>query len=257
MEKYTAKIGYKGFDKDLKTTNLGGATPEQFEVGKVYYKDNKENPVLCTKDGYHYCTDLNCVFTHYPNNGNNRFCEIEILGNFTETKEKCITTAFRIKREISKEDILKLKEEQDKKKLISKLNLDEVRFLQKQNPFCHVGGSISLFLRGLNLKRWNNGNIDIDLISPFFYNWISDDENEIEHKDAKKSGSDFDQTFILNNTKVDVKIDNTQPYEIIKYDGFDYKVSRLEVVMQAKLKYAINGQEKHKKDVYELLGLKL
>lgn len=253
---YVPKIGYKGFDSNLKCGGLGGAEPTQYEIGKIYYKDNKENPKLCSTDGFHYCNTLDKVFHHYPNNKTNRFCEIEILGNFTDTPEKSITTAFRIKREITKEDLEVIKNKELAEEMESNFNLEEVRFLQKQNPYCHVGGSVALFLKGLKLKRWEKSIVgDIDLVCPFFFQWTKTDEFDIEYKDAKASGNDFDETFILNSIKVDVKIDNTQRYEVVKYNGHDYKISLVETILEAKLRYALNGQKKHKSDIYELIGL--
>lgn len=257
LTNYVAKKGYKGFDKDLKSSGLGKSEKVQFEIGKLYYKDNVGNPKVCSDQGYHYCNTLEQTFNHYKNDGNNRFCEVEILGNFSDTEEKSITTAIRIGKEISKEDLEAIREEEKTKKLESGFRLEEIRFLQRQNPFCHVGGSVALFLRGVRLKRWeNSGAGDIDMVAPFFFQWVKEQGMDIDYKDAKASGNDFDETFILNDVKVDVRIDNTQRYEVITYKGFDYKVSSLENILEAKVRYAMNGQQKHKDDIRQLIGLK-
>jgi len=257
-EIYKPIMGFKGLDENM-SSGVGGAKKEIFELGKVYYKDNIENPKLCSTDGYHFCETLSDCFIHYSNNGKNRFFNIEVLGNFTHNKQekKSITTAFRLVSEISKEDLAKFLKQKEDKELEENFNLAEVRFLQEQNPYAHIGGSVALWLHGLSLKRWGKGSSsDLDLVVPFFFQWNKTAEFDIDYKDAKSSGNDFDDTFILNSVKVDVKIDNTQRYEIIERNGFKYKVSSLETILEAKLRYAMNGQSKHKEDIRELLGLK-
>jgi hypothetical protein len=257
-ETYKPQMGYIGLDKEMKSS-LSPTSVEVFEIGKVYYKDNKENPKLCSTDGYHYCQELEDVFKHYKNNGENRFFKIEVLGNFTHglgSNKKSITTCFRLVSEITKEELEKIQAVKETADLESKFNLKEVRFLQEQNPYCHVGGSVALWLHGLSLKRWKSGSSDLDMVVPFFFQWSKSTEMDIDYKDAKASGNDFDETFILNSIKVDVKIDNAQRYEIIEKNGFKYKVSSLETILEAKLRYSMNGQTKHKEDIRELLGLK-
>lgn len=255
---YVIKKGFKGFDKDLKCSGLGGSEKTQYEIGKVYYKDNKENPKLCSTDGYHYCNTLKQVFKHYPNSNGNRFCEIEILGHHTDSPEKSITTCFRIVREITPEELATLRKKEEEEEIDANFNLEEIRFLQQQNPYCHVGGSTALYLRGVRLKRFSKGGTkDIDLTCPFFFQWSKTDDFDIDYKGAKASGNDFDETFILNSVKVDVRIDNRQKYDIVEHNGFKYKISTVETILEAKLRYALNGQSKHKEDIYEMIGLKI
>jgi hypothetical protein len=229
------KIGYKGFDKDLKCRDAS--------------KPEKDNPKLCSADGFHYCNKLVDVFNHYGLNDKNRFCEIEILGKFTDDSDKSITTSLRVIREISKAEILELQADESMK-------LDEVRKLQTRYPLLHVGGSIGLFLHGVRLKRWNDGSVDIDVVAPYFQLFESFDDTDIEYLDCKKSGNDFDEAFVMNSVKVDCRIDPHQRYEIIEYKGFKYKVSKFETIMAAKMKYAVNGQDKHKQDIREMCGVK-
>ena len=84
-----------------------------------------------------------------------------------------------------------------------------------------------------------------------------DDELGVEYKDAKKSGNDFDETFVIygdfGSVKIDYRIDPHQRYEIIEYKGFKYKVSPLMTIMDAKMKYAMNGQRKHAEDIKEMI----
>jgi hypothetical protein len=270
------KIGYKGLTADLKAIQGGySSNKEIYEIGKIYSKENIENPRLCSNEGYHYCNDLEDVFNHYKRDGKNRFFKIEVLGNFTDDREyesKSITTSFKLLEELS-EDFFKewdshadeRKEVRELRKIEKNLKLDAVKIIQTKYPTFHVGGSIGLFLHGIRLKRWiNNKSSDIDMIAPYFilpeFNSDEDDEDDevdSEYKDAKKSGNDFDETFVLygdfGSVKIDYRIDPHQRYEIIEYKGFKYKVSPLMTIMDAKMKYAMNGQRKHAQDIKEMI----
>jgi hypothetical protein len=236
------KIGYKGFDKDLKCKGY------QFTVGEVAALPEVENPKLCSNQGFHYCNTLLHVFNHYNEYGTNRFCEIEILGKFTDDHDKSITTSLRVIRELSKEDIKKVRFEDNMK-------LKLVRSLQEKYPLLHVGGSIGLFLHGIRLDRWDYGQTDIDFVSPYFFLPESFEGCNIQYQDCKPSGNDFDETFIAESTKVDVRIDPKQRYQIIEYNGFRYKVSIFETILAAKVRYSAKN-DKHKEDIREMCGLK-
>lgn len=269
------KIGYKGLTAAMKS-NRGSNPNEIFEVGIIYSKENIEKPRLNSKDGYHYCNDLDDVFKHYRKDGKNRFFKIEVLGNFTDdgdNAKKSITTSFRIIEELDdaffKEWESKAEERKEARDLLQierNLKLEAVKLIQMKYPIFHVGGSVGLFLHGIRLKRWvSNSSSDIDMVTPYFIlpefdnDDVDDDDDCLycEYKDAKASGNDFDETFILSGefgtVKVDYKIDPQQRYEIIDYKGFKYKVSPLMTIMDAKMKYAINGQKKHADDIKEMV----
>lgn len=268
------KIGYKGLTADMKAT-LGTFNPTVYEIGQTYTKENIKNPRLCSKEGFHYCNDLEDVFEHYKRDGKNRFFKIEVLGNFTDDDDyakKSITTSFRFIEELdenffkewdSKAD--ERKTIRDERKMEINLKLDAVKAIQTKYPTFHVGGSIGLFLHGIRLKRWlNSKSSDIDMVAPYFIlpefdDNTEDDDNEYscEYKDAKASGNDFDETFVFygdfGTVKVDYKIDPVQRYVIIEYKGFKYKVSPLLTIIDAKMKYAMNGQTKHADDIKEMI----
>lgn len=235
------KIGYKGFSKDLKCNN------HQFVIGETYTKENWPEgkiPRTCSSDGFHYCNKIEQVYQFFGLNGNNRFCEVQILGPFKDDSDKSCTTSIKILREITSEVY--------EKKIEESMNLSNVKELQTQYPLIHVGGSIGLFLHGIRLKRWVKSNSDIDIVSPYFILFDSFGENEVKYIDGKKSGNDFDETFIFNETKVDCRIDPKQRYVNIEYNGFKYKVSTFETIMEAKVKYSANGQAKHRDDIREM-----
>jgi hypothetical protein len=249
------KIGYKGFSKDLTCRE------QKFEIGSIYMKANLpsgKKPRLCSSEGYHYCNTLGKVFGFYRNDEFNRFCEIEVLGEYTEDYEKCVTTSFRIIREISKEEIDKVIKEEEHNKIKENLKIESLKEFQTKYPMTFIGGSTALFLHGVNLKRWrNSNNSDWDVITPYFILFQSE-ANGIHYTHAKKSGNDFDETFHVDlpkgeYVKMDVRIDPKTRYEIVEFDGFKFKVASLLTIVEAKMRYALQGNKKHEHDLKEML----
>jgi len=243
------KIGYKGFDRDLRCINTA------FEIGGTYTKvlpEGKEIPRLCTSDGFHYCNTLDEVFRWYsPRGTKNRFCKIEILGPHTDGDNKSITTSFKILEEISIEDIRK-------EFVVKYFDMEYVNNLQQSYPQIIWGGSLALFLHGLSLERWTEyGNChDYDIIVPHYFSPNPECKLLDNSSSGKNSGNDFDYTLSTNTGKpVDVRINPKQKYENIKVGDTYYKVSPLLDIIAAKVKYAQNNQEKHLNDIYELIGL--
>ena len=95
----------KGFDKDLKCRGF------QFEVGGVYdtgYK--KEELKLCSETVFHFCDSLEKVHEYYDcSNEENRYCEIEVLGELIYDENKCGSNKIRVVREIIGEELEILK----------------------------------------------------------------------------------------------------------------------------------------------------
>ena len=95
----------KGFDKDLKCRGF------QFEVGGAYdtgYK--KEELELCSETVFHFCDRLEKVHEYYCcSNEENRYCEIEVLGELIYDEDKCGSNKIKILREITGEELEILK----------------------------------------------------------------------------------------------------------------------------------------------------
>lgn len=243
------KIAYKGFDAKLSCKG------EIFTVGQVYSKvSNGSKPRLCTSDGYHYGLTLKDAVRWYPLTNGNRYCKIEVLGDFTEDSTKGITTSFKVLEEIPQHDV--------KRHLaIQEMNLDTLKAFQTKYPLSHVGGSVGLFLHGYWLERWSKApGSDFDIIMPYYINMHEEDLTVSEGKKAqmveigdKASGNDFDQTVLIDGIKVDIRIDPKQRYRKIIYEGFEFKVSEEWAIIEAKFRYANQGNNKHKNDLLEMM----
>ena len=99
------RIFIKGFDKDLKCRGY------QFEIGKEFkidlpkgYKLTADD--LCTNKVFHFCDGLLKVHEYYDcANEENRYCIIEVLGQFCESDDKCGSDHIKIIREITGEEL--------------------------------------------------------------------------------------------------------------------------------------------------------
>ena len=99
MKKYI-----KGFDENLQCRGF------QFEVGKEYEIElNGRELKLCTNTGFHFCDNLQNVHEFYNCNTNNRYCEIEVLGDMVGDGTKYISNHIKIVREIKGDELDNLK----------------------------------------------------------------------------------------------------------------------------------------------------
>ena len=95
----------KGFDKNLCCRDM------QFEVGNEYKIETNKPLKLCSNTVFHYCDSLQKVHKFYSceENENNRFCEIEVLGEEITDGVKCGSNHIKIVREIVGEELNNLK----------------------------------------------------------------------------------------------------------------------------------------------------
>ena len=259
------KTAFKGTDENLKCRDI------TFEVGKSYYIDNdnsvKELPQnsvvinsevkLCTKTAIHYCDKLEDTFQYYPNNGKNRFFEIEVIGVFEDgSDKKSGTKCIKFIREITKEELEKVEEEKARIKLDSAMQIKTVQSLQEVNAHLIVGGSIALYIQGVRLGRFNGGVGDFDFILPFYQKLLTKDSIIVNDDDGEErfSGSDYDECVLINGLKADIRIDPKQRYELVKYNDFEFKVVPLWTILEAKARYAhTKGGQKHRDGIKEML----
>ena len=94
----------KGFDKNLRCRGF------QFEIGKEY-KIGSKKLELCSDKVFHYCDTLRNVHDFYPVTSNNRYCEIEVLGEeiHDNNYKKFGSNHIKIVREITGEELDYLK----------------------------------------------------------------------------------------------------------------------------------------------------
>lgn len=246
-------IGYKGFNEALCCKGF------KFEIGKSYWSGaGTVRPEICSNQGFHFCKTLTEVFNYYPDGKTNRYCIILYGNSVSHGSDKSCATHIRILRELSREEIENIKKEEKLKKFHKSIHLQKIKEFLTDYPMAHLAGSLSLFLHGCKLKRLEEGQVsDVDVVLPYFVEIPSTYENgERCNEDEKdyRSGSDFDFCTMYNGLKVDVVINNKERYETIEYDGFKFKVNKLEDVLASKLKYAQQGNKKHRDDIYELLG---
>ena len=99
------RVFIKGFDKDLKCRGY------QFEIGKDYKIDLPEEyeltkDDLCSDKVFHFCDSLSKVHEFYNcHKKENRYCIIEVLGQFCESEDKCGSNHIKVVREITGEEL--------------------------------------------------------------------------------------------------------------------------------------------------------
>jgi len=133
---------------------------------------------------------------------------------------------------------------------IISLKLKVFQEFQLSNPTAHLGGSLGLFVRGIDLLR-DLSKSDLD---------VTIDEYDVKNleKDALHLSSDFnDFDFCTTKTiadngnyvKMDIRVNPEPSFESIEFEGFKYNVSKLRDILFWKKKYAQKGVTKHKNDL--------
>ena len=89
-------MNIKGMDKNMRCRGF------QFEIGEEYKKENNGIPLeLCSDTVFHYCKSLSQVHNYYNcYDKDNRYFEIEVLGEEITDGNKCGSDHIKIVREI-------------------------------------------------------------------------------------------------------------------------------------------------------------
>ena len=125
--------------------------------------------------------------------------------------------------------------------------LETLKEFQENYPKSHVGGSIGLFLRGINLLRdLRNSDLDITI-----------DEIDLNRIDLlgyeHSSSNDFDYSIEKNiydsYVKIDIRICPEPSFDEITFEGIKYNVSKYRDIIFWKTKYAAKGITKHMIDL--------
>ena len=123
-----------------------------------------------------------------------------------------------------------------------------IQDFQQKYPTAHVGGSIGLFLHGIDLKRHlSNSDIDITIDCLELSQIDKDYESRSDSNDFDFSVKKVHDTG--HYTKIDIRVNPEPMFGVINYNGFDYKVSRLKDILFWKEKYAKKGVIKHIHDL--------
>lgn len=121
---------------------------------------------------------------------------------------------------------------------------------QQKHPTAHVGGSIGLMLRGVDLER-DLSMSDLDITIDEF----TLSEHDLSDYGKLSDSSDFDLklTAQLPNhmfVKIDVRVCPEPSFEAIEYQGRVYNVSKLRDILYWKKRYAAKGVQKHADDLF-------
>ena len=133
--------------------------------------------------------------------------------------------------------------------------LKAVKDFQDRIPNSHVGGSIGLFLHGIDLKR-SLGQSDIDMtIEDYMPEKFANDKY---HESSMPEDFNYKYRYNLSNCyyiKMDIRVCPEPTFEIINRNGIDYRVSKKRDILFWKDKYARKGICKHVDDMFTITGL--
>jgi hypothetical protein len=137
-----------------------------------------------------------------------------------------------------------------KNKSLFELKLEALRKFQEKNPTSHVGGSIGLFLQGIELPR-DLSKSDLDVVVDENFNC----EEALKEYRERSDTTDFDLNIEADHgsgyyTKIDVRISPEPSYTTAFYNGHQYNVSLIRNILFWKRKYAAKGVKKHIADIY-------
>jgi hypothetical protein len=133
------------------------------------------------------------------------------------------------------------------------LKLEALKEFQTLYPTSHVGGSIGLMLRGVNLKR-DLTSSDLDITIDEF-----DIQLDNQGLEPRSDSNDFDFSLKKNHesghyTKIDIRISTEPSFDVVKYKGVEYNVSKIRDIIFWKSKYAKKGVTKHIYDIIVMAG---
>lgn len=126
--------------------------------------------------------------------------------------------------------------------------LKVLKDFQEKYPTSHVGGSIGLMLRGVDLKRdLSSSDLDItidEFVPPKEDKSISDrsDNNDFDFNLKKEVDNGY-------YVKMDIRVNPEPSFDVISFNGQNYNVSKLRDIIFWKTKYSQKNIIKHKNDL--------
>lgn len=135
--------------------------------------------------------------------------------------------------------------------------LSIIKSFQDKYPDSHVGGSIGLYLHGIDLKR-DISKSDIDMTKK--YKLPETEKIPFDNYQESSSPSDFDYSFRAfesdnaHYAKMEIRVTTEPSFVVINHDGINYNVSKLEDIIFWKQKYADKEIQKHIDDLIVING---
>lgn len=132
--------------------------------------------------------------------------------------------------------------------------LKTIKDFQAKFPMAHVGGSIGLFLHGVDLQR-NIAQSDIDMTIDDYL----PDNTKLEFYTESSENGDFDGQFRVDVSKslyikIEIRVSPEPSFDVINYNGINYNVSKRRDILFWKDKYARKGVQKHIDDLIVING---
>ena len=139
--------------------------------------------------------------------------------------------------------------------------LEIYKAIELDHPGCHLGGSIGLFLQGIDLGRNFFIDSDIDICSFKPHGKEFEDIQRRYSEIGLASATDIDEISyrseveengVERKTKIEYKYDRTQDFKVIEYKGVTYRVTLPHIILGWKVLFACRGSKKHRADLDKL-----
>ena len=141
--------------------------------------------------------------------------------------------------------------------------LEIYKAIESVHPGCHIGGSIGLFLHGIDLGRtFVDSDRDICSFKPTGKEFkdlqkrysetglaSSTDVDEVTYR------SEIEENGVEKKIKIEYKYDKTQNFKVVEYKGVTYRVTLPQMILGWKVLFACRGSKKHRADL-DKLGVK-
>jgi len=139
--------------------------------------------------------------------------------------------------------------------------LEIYKAIESVHPGCHIGGSIGLFLHGIDLGRtFIDSDIDICSFKPHGKKLVDDRYSETDlssstEMDEVSYNSVIGEDGVEKRIKIEYKYDRTQDFKLVEYKGLTYRVTLPEIILGWKVLFACRGSKKNREDL-DKLGIK-
>ena len=143
--------------------------------------------------------------------------------------------------------------------------LEIYKEIESAHPGCHIGGSIGLFLHGIDLERtFIDSDIDICSFKPHGKRLGLEESRNGYSETELASSTDMDEICykseiegdgVEKRIKIEYKYDKTQDFKFVEYKGVTYRVTLPEIILGWKVLFACRGSKKNREDL-DNLGIK-